>query len=164
MPLCYFHNFKHFMFVLVTYFSKTFNFSKLIIDRCALNFNGWRVLLYFCEVVVYCHVEKLCWCRAFLTLGVDVHDLDVRHFSPNYCVLLLAKLILSNWFKTLFLPKEYIRRYSFKNTIHRSLSYKLTVLTESRYRFRLYWWRGQGKSCFFFPEFITDDSWDRGSE
>ena len=57
---------------------------------------------------------------------MDEHGLEVRHFSPSYCVLLLAKLILSNWFKTLFLSRKYIRRYSFKNTFVTDFNILLT--------------------------------------
>ena len=58
---------------------------------------------------------------------LDEHGLDVRHFSPIYRVLLLAKLILSNWFKTIFLSKEYIRRYSFKNIFVTDFQYSTNM-------------------------------------
>ena len=47
---------------------------------------------------------------------MDEHGLDVRYFSPIHRVLLLAKLISTNWFETLSLSKKYIQRYFFKNT------------------------------------------------
>ena len=60
-------------------------------------------------------------------MRLNEHGLDVRHFTPTYRVPLLAKLILSNWFKTLFSPKKYIRHDFFKNTFATDFQYSTTM-------------------------------------
>ena len=80
------------------------------------NFNGSLLYLQLTQAFQHSDHEgcsvKFPFPRAMkmCLLPLDEHGLDVRHFSPIYRVMLLAKFILSNWFKTPFLPKKYIRR------------------------------------------------------
>ena len=82
------------------------------------------VTTYLCTLLII--VSNVCNGFIFVikTILLTAHG---RTRFGRYHVLLLAKLILSNWFKTLFLSKKYIRRYSFKNTFVADFSYSINM-------------------------------------